>query len=92
MTKAPAPLHAGSGLLSVFSVLFVLVGYALAGFGAVLILDGGIRVVSMVLNHGVLVAPTSVSVDFVTAVSLVIAGAVVFVVGRLFATVASRRA
>jgi hypothetical protein len=93
MTKAPVPFRGGSGgPLSVVSVLFVIAGYALAGFGAVLILDGGIRAVTMVHRHGVLVAPRSFSVDFITALSLVVAGVVVFVVGRLFASIASSRA
>lgn len=93
MLKAPGSFGGGSGsLLSILSALLVVLGYALAGFGATLILDGGVRVVSMVLNHGVLVAPRSVSVDFVVALSLVVAGTVVFIVGRFFAGVAAARA
>ncbi|MGK2230627.1 MAG: hypothetical protein ACI9QA_000786 [Methanobacteriota archaeon] len=93
MSKKPVPFGEGSrSILGIVSAFLVLIGYALAGFGAILILDGGIRVVSMVLQHGVLVAPRSVSVEFVTAVSLVVAGVVVFIVGRFFAGVASARA
>ena len=92
MTKTPEPIRGGvQGLLYLVSVFLILLGYALAGFGATLILDGGVRVVSMVLHHGVLVAPRRVSVDFVTALSLVVAGVVVFVIGRFFAAVVSVR-
>ncbi|MFP4175123.1 MAG: hypothetical protein ACLFSW_05015 [Halobacteriales archaeon] len=92
MPKTPVPFQGGSrSLLHIISAFLVLLGYALAGFGATLILDGGVRVVSMVLHHGVLIAPRSVNVDFVTALSLVVAGVVVFVVGRLFASVASSK-
>lgn len=93
MPKAPKSFRRGSrSLLSIISAFLVLLGYALAGFGATLILDGGVRVVSMVLNHGVFVAPRRVSVDFVVALSLVVAGVVVFIVGRFFAAVAAARA
>lgn len=90
MTDAPVPSREGSRLaVSVISLFFILVGYALAGFGAVLILDGGQRVVSMILAHSVFVAPRSVSTDFAVAVSLVAAGVGVFVVGRILASLAS---
>jgi len=90
MPKPSEAVREGSrSVLSAVSYLLVILGYGLAGFGATLILDGGIRVIRMVLQHGVLVAPRSVSVDFVTAVSLVVAGVVVFVIGRLFASVAA---
>lgn len=79
------PSEALGGTRRFFHLFILLAGYAVAGLGAVLLLDGAIKVASIVINGGVFVSPSSVSQDFVVSISVVAGGVLLFFVGRAIA-------
>ncbi len=89
MTKSPVPFRGSTRRVA--SLFFVLLGYAVAGFGAVLMIDGGVRAVSVAVDQGVLVDSRTVNVEFAVPLFLIVAGVAVFVFGWGLAALASRR-
>lgn len=89
MTKSPVPFRGGTR--RALSLFFVLLGYAVAGFGAVLMIDGGVRALSVASQEGILVDSRTVNVEFAIPVFLIVAGVAVFVLGWGMAALASRR-
>jgi hypothetical protein len=87
MTKGTEQFRRASKTL--LSLLFTLFGYALSGFGAVLILDGSIRTVSMVFEGRTFVASRTINPEFAVAGLLVALGVAVFVAGWTVASFSS---
>lgn len=89
MIKSPVPFRGGTR--RVVSLFFVLFGYAVAGFGAVLMIDGGVRALNVAFEEGVLVDTRTVNVEFAVPVFLILAGVGVFLLGWGMAALSSRR-
>lgn len=87
MTKGTEQFRRASKTL--LSILFTLFGYALAGFGAVLILDGSVRTVSIVVEGKAFVASRTINPEFAVAGLLVALGVAVFVAGWAVASLSS---
>lgn len=74
-----------------FYLAVLIIGYAVAGFGAVLLLDGAIQVASIALDGEVFVSAQSVSQEFVVSVGTAVGGILTFSVGRTLAFYSTKR-
>jgi len=79
------PSEALGGTRRFFHLFVLLIGYAVAGLGAALLLDGAIKVASLVIQERVFTSPTSVSQDFVVSISVAAGGILLFFIGRAIA-------